>query len=89
MSITSERTKALIKDFGGDEKDTGSPEVQIAISTERIRNITDHLKNNKKDHSGRRGLINLVSSRRRLLNYIKKTNVARYKKIITKLEIRK
>ena len=70
MSITKERVEELVKEFGGDDKDTGSPEVQIAIITDKIRNITEHLKLNKKDHSGRRGLILLVSQRRRLLSYL-------------------
>ena len=62
-----------IEEFGGNEKNTGTVEAQVAIFTERIRNITEHLKQNKKDHAGRRGLIKLVSKRRRLLNYIKNT----------------
>lgn len=89
MSITKERVEELVKEFGGDDKDTGSPEVQIAIITDKIRNITEHLKLNKKDHSGRRGLILLVSQRRRLLSYVKKTGPGRYKTIIDKLNIRK
>ena len=78
-----------LKEFGGDANDTGSPEVQIAIITNKIRNITDHLKVNRKDNSGRRGLILLVSQRRKLLNYVKKSGLGRYKKIIEKLNIRK
>ena len=89
MSITKERVEELVKEFGGDANDTGSPEVQIAIITNKIRNITDHLKVNRKDNSGRRGLILLVSQRRKLLNYVKKSGVGRYKKIIEKLNIRK
>lgn len=89
MSVTKERVEELIKEFGGDHKDTGSPEVQIAIITNKIRNITDHLKVNKKDNSGRRGLILLVSQRRKLLNYVKKSGLGRYKTIIEKLNIRK
>ena len=89
MSITKERVEELVKEFGGDGKNTGTSEVQIAIATDKIRNITEHLKVNKKDHSGRRGLIVLVSQRRKLLNYIKKSSVARYKAIIEKLNIRK
>ena len=89
MSITKERVEELVKEFGGDAKDTGSPEVQIAIITDKIRNITEHLKLNKKDHSGRRGLILLVSQRRRLLSYVKKSGPGRYKTIIDKLNIRK
>ena len=71
MSITKERVEELVKEFSGDEKNTGAPEVQIAIITDKIRNITGHLKTNKKDNSGRRGLIVLVSQRRKVLNYIK------------------
>ena len=89
MSITKERVEELVKEFGGDDKDTGSPEVQIAIITNKIRNITEHLKSNKKDNSGRRGLVLLVSKRRKLLTYLKKNNVDSYKKIIEELNIRK
>ena len=89
MSITKERVEELVKEFGDDDKDTGSPEVQIAIITNKIRNITEHLKANKKDNSGRRGLILLVSQRRKLLNYVKKSGVGRYMTIIEKLNIRK
>ncbi len=89
MSITKERVEELVKEFGGDGKNTGTSEVQIAITTDKIRNITEHLKVNKKDHSGRRGLIVLVSQRRKLLNYVKKSSVTRYKAIIEKLNIRK
>ena len=89
MSVTKERVEELVKEFSGDDKNTGSPEVQIAIITDKIRNITAHLKFNKKDNSGRRGLIVLVSQRRKLLNYIKKSSVTQYKAIIEKLNIRK
>ena len=70
MSVTKEKIEKLTKEFGEKENDTGSTETQIAILTERIKNITSHLKDNKKDHSGRRGLVLLVSKRRRLLNYL-------------------
>ena len=89
MSITKERVEELVKEFSGDDKNTGSSEVQIAIITDKIRNITEHLKVNKKDNSGRRGLIVLVSQRRKLLNYIKKSSITEYKAIIEKLNIRK
>lgn len=89
MSITKERVEELVKELTGDEKNTGSPEVQIAIATDRILNITEHLKVNKHDHSGRRGLIALVSQRRKLLNYIKKTSVVRYRAILEKMDLRK
>lgn len=89
MSITSERTQELIKEYGSKSENTGSSEVQVAILTDRINNITDHLKNNKKDHAGRRGLLGLVSKRRRLLNYIKKRDSRQYIDLIEKLGIRK
>ena len=89
MSIQKEITKEIIGKFGNNENDTGSSETQIAIFSERIKNITSHLKINKKDHSGRRGLVLLVSKRRSLLNYLKKNNVESYKKIIEELNIRK
>ena len=89
MSVTKERTMELTKEFGKNENDFGSTETQIAIFTERIRNITNHLKQNKKDHSGRRGLVILVSKRRRLLDYLRKTNFASYKNILEQLKIRK
>ncbi len=89
MSVTTEQTTKLIKEYGNDEKNSGASAVQVAIMTERINRITDHLKNNKKDHSGRRGLLSLVSKRRRLLNYIKKNNTGDYLELIKKLGIRK
>ena len=89
MSITSERIKELIKEYGSKSENTGSSEVQIAILTDRINNITAHLKNNKKDHAGRRGLLGLVSRRRRLLNYIRKRDSKQYLDLIRKLGIRK
>ena len=89
MSITKEKVVELTKEFGDKESNSGSTEAQIAIFTERIKNITSHLKLNKKDHSGRRGLVILVSKRRRLLDYLRKTNVDSYKNILKKLEIRK
>ena len=89
MTITKEKIEDLTKEFGKESNDTGAPDTQIAIMTERIRNITSHLKNNKKDHSGRRGLVILVSKRRKLLNYLRRTNSNRYKSILEKLNIRK
>lgn len=89
MSVTSEQTKKLIKEFGNDENDSGSSVAQVAIMTERINNITGHLKNNKKDHAGRRGLLSLVSKRRKLLKYIRKNNSSEYLTLIEKLGIRK
>ena len=89
MSVTKEKVEELTKEFGKKENDTGSTETQIAVLTERIKNITSHLKNNKKDHSGRRGLVILVSKRRKLLNYLRKTNFNGYKNILEQLNIRK
>ena len=89
MSATKEKIVEITKEFGKNENDFGSTETQIAIFTERIRNITGHLKQNKKDHSGRRGLVILVSKRRRLLDYLRKTNLNGYKNILEQLNIRK
>ena len=89
MSVTKEKVEELTKEFGKKENNTGSTETQIAVLTERIKNITSHLKNNKKDHSGRRGLVILVSKRRKLLNYLRRTDVNSYKNILEKLNIRK
>jgi len=89
MSVTKEKVEELTKEFGKKENDTGSTETQIAVLTERIRNITSHLKNNKKDHSGRRGLVILVSKRRKLLTYLRRIDVNSYKSILEKLNIRK
>ena len=89
MSVTKEKIVDITKDFGKNDNDFGSTETQIAIFTERIRNITGHLKQNKKDHSGRRGLVILVSKRRRLLDYLRKTNLNGYKNILEQLNIRK
>ena len=89
MSVTKEKVEELTKEFGKKENDTGSTETQIAVLTERISNITSHLKNNKKDHSGRRGLVILVAKRKKLLNYLRKTNINNYKNILQQLNIRK
>ena len=89
MSITQEKIQEIANQFGKDGDDTGSAETQIAIFSERIKNITSHLKSNKKDNSGRRGLVLLVAKRRRLLDYLKKNNLKAYKKIIEELNIRK
>ena len=89
MSITKEKTAELIKKHGKSEKDAGSSASQISILTERINNITDHLRENKKDHSGRRGLLIMVSKRRKLLNYVKKNNMNNYIELIKDLKIRK
>ena len=89
MAIEKEKIEELVNEFGKNSNNTGSSESQIAIFTERINNITSHLKTNKKDHSGRRGLVILVSKRRRLLNYLRKNNLDNYKHVIEKLNIRK
>ena len=89
MSITKEKTAELIKEYGSSDTDSGASEAQIAILTERINTITGHLKENKKDHSGRRGLIAMVSRRRKLLDYIRKNNNDNYLNMIKKLNIRK
>jgi len=88
MSITAEKKQELIKKFALHENDTGSPEVQIAVLTERIRNLTEHIKANKKDLHSRRGLIGMVNKRRKLLNYLKRESGERYRKIIEALNIR-
>ena len=89
MSVTKEKVQDLIKEFGKNDNDSGATESQVAVITERIRNITSHLKINKKDHSGRRGLVNLVSKRRKLLHYLRNNNVDGYKNILEQLKIRK
>ena len=88
MSITVEKKQELIKKFALHENDTGSPEVQIAILTERIRNLTEHIKANKKDLHSRRGLIGMVNKRKKLLNYLKRVDEQRYRKVIEELGIR-
>ena len=89
MSITSERKTALITDFAVKKGDTGSPEVQVAILSERIANLTEHFKTHKKDNHSRRGLLMLVSQRRRLLDYLKKRHHERYAKLIERLGLRR
>ena len=89
MSITAERKEALIKEHAQGKGDTGSPEVQVAILTERIRNLTDHFKDHHKDNHSRRGLLMMVNKRRSLLAYLKKKDVERYNGLIQKLGLRK
>lgn len=89
MTISVERKSAVIKENATAKGDTGSPEVQIAIMSERITNLTEHFKTHKKDHHSRRGLLKLVSSRRSLLDYLKKKDTKRYSALIEKLGIRK
>ena len=89
MTVTAERKTALIQDNATSKGDTGSPEVQIAILTERINNLTEHFRTHQKDHHSRRGLLKMVSSRRSLLDYLKGKDVKRYSALIAKLGIRK
>jgi small subunit ribosomal protein S15 len=87
--ITKERKAQLITDFRRDDSDTGSPEVQIAILTTRINRLTEHMQSHKKDYASRRGLLAMVSRRRRLLDYLKRVNPSRYLEILRRLELRK
>ena len=89
MSITAEKKAELITEYAIKDGDTGSPEVQVAILTERIINLTDHLKTHKKDFHSRRGLLIMVGQRRRLLDYAKKKDVARYETLIKRLGLRR
>ena len=89
MSITQERKAELITEFGKNNQDSGSASVQVAILSERIRNLTEHLKEHKKDFGSRRGLLAMVGQRRSLLDYIKSGNVATYKTLIEKLGLRR
>ena len=87
--ITKERKQELINKYGRTPNDTGSPEVQIALLTERINELTEHLKTNKNDHHSRRGLLKMVGQRRGLLDYLKKKDIERYRALIEKLGLRK
>ena len=89
MSITQEDKKSLIKDYATKDGDTGSPEVQVAILTKRIVNLTEHFKTHKKDNHSRRGLLKMVSLRRKLLDYVRAKDESRYKELIKRLEIRR
>lgn len=89
MSITKEQKADIIKKHGGTEGNSGSTEAQIAILTARIKDLTDHLSDNKKDHSSRRGLLMMVGKRRRLLNYLMKEDIEKYRELIKELGIRK
>jgi len=89
MAVTKEMRAKLVKEFGANEKDCGSTEVQIAILTEEIVNLTEHLKEHKHDYHSRRGLLKKVGQRRSLLNYLKKKDVVRYREVIKKLGLRK
>ena len=87
--MLKEEKTAIIKEYATHEGDTGSPEVQIAVLTKRINDLTDHLRTHKKDHHSRRGLLKMVGQRRNLLNYLMKVDIERYRSIIAKLGIRK
>jgi small subunit ribosomal protein S15 len=89
MSVTAERKKEVIGEFAKSSGDTGSPEVQVAILSERITNLTEHFKTHSKDNHSRRGLIKMVSQRRRLLDYVKRTDLAGYQALIQRLGLRR
>ncbi|HUI17216.1 MAG TPA: 30S ribosomal protein S15 [Alphaproteobacteria bacterium] len=89
MSISAERKRELVGEFAQGEKDTGSPEVQVAILSERIKNLTDHLNLHKKDFHSRRGLLMMVGLRRRLLDYLRVRNLERYEQLIKRLGLRR
>jgi small subunit ribosomal protein S15 len=89
MSIAAERKQKLIDEFATEKGDTGSPEVQVSILSERIKNLTEHLAQHKKDHHSRRGLLIMVGKRRRLLDYLKRKNQERYLTLIKRLNLRR
>jgi small subunit ribosomal protein S15 len=89
MPLAKEETEKVVKKYGKNEKDTGATEVQIALLTQRIIQLTDHFKENKKDHNSRRGLMKLVGQRRRLLKYLQREDQERYKKVLKSLKLRK
>ncbi len=89
MSITAERKQSLITEYATKEGDTGSPEIQVAVLSERIRNLTDHLTTHKKDFHSRRGLLVMVGQRRRLLDYLKRSSATRYETLIGRLGLRR
>ena len=89
MAVSKERKAELVKEFGKDVKNTGSTEVQIAILTDEINNLTEHVKENKHDYHAKRGLLMKVGKRRSLLDYLKRTNVVSYREVIKKLNLRK
>ncbi len=89
MAITKERKEELVEKYGGSKDNTGSTEAQIAIFTERINDLTDHLKDNSQDHASRRGLLKLVGKRRKMLNYLKDNDIEKYRELIDNLGIRK
>ena len=89
MALKKDVKQSIIKKYARDEKDTGSPEVQIALLTARINHLTDHLKDHKKDHHSRRGLFKMIGQRRGLLNYLANNDIEKYRELIAKLGIRK
>jgi small subunit ribosomal protein S15 len=89
MSVTAERKTELVTEYATKTGDTGSPEVQVAILSERIKNLTEHFKGHNKDHHSRRGLLKMVSQRRRLLDYLKRKDEQRYEKLIDRLGLRR
>ena len=89
MALTADRKQSLIDQYRKHPSDTGSPEVQVALLTERINYLTDHFKTHKKDNHSRRGLLKMVSQRRKLLDYLKRAHIERYREVIEKLGIRK
>ncbi len=89
MSLTAEQTSKIIAEYGQTEKDTGSPEVQVALLTARIAHLTEHFKTHKQDHHSRRGLLKLVNQRKRLLGYLKKNDSGRYQSLIERLGLRR
>ena len=89
MSLTKEEKQQLITKFGANDKDTGSTEVQIALITKRINHLTEHFQQHKKDHNSRRGLLKLVGQRRKLLKYLKRINLDKYRDILEQLNLRK
>ncbi len=89
MSINAQRKRELVNEFGAKESDTGSPEVQVAILSERIGTLTEHLREHKKDFHSRRGLLKMVGQRRRLLDYLKSKELERYEKVIQRLGLRR
>jgi small subunit ribosomal protein S15 len=89
MSITTEKKKTVIEEYKTHETDTGSPEVQVAVLTERINKLTEHFKTHDKDHHSRRGLLKLVSKRKRLLSYLQASNIERYRALIARLGLRR
>ena len=89
MSLTVDRKREIVERFGKDERDTGSTEVQVALLTERINGLTEHLREHKKDHHSRRGLLMLVGQRRRLLNYLQRKDLDRYRGLISELGLRR